>query len=50
MKAMTVSVLMITYNHSKYIKQAVESILEQKTNFDFELITQNLFKVLKQKL
>ena len=41
MKAMTVSVLMITYNHSKYIKQAVESVLEQKTNFDFELIIAN---------
>lgn len=41
MKAMTVSVLMITYNHSEYIKQAVESILEQKTNFDFELIIAN---------
>jgi glycosyltransferase involved in cell wall biosynthesis len=38
---MTVSVLMITYNHSKYIKQAVESILEQKTNFNFELIIAN---------
>ena len=38
---MTVSVLMITYNHSEYIKQAVESILEQKTDFDFELIIAN---------
>lgn len=38
---MTVSVLMITYNHSKYIKQAIESILEQKTNFDFELLIAN---------
>ncbi|SHH38585.1 glycosyltransferase family 2 protein [Winogradskyella jejuensis] len=35
---MEVSVIMITYNHEKYIKQAVESIVNQVTNFDFELI------------
>ncbi|WP_375234784.1 glycosyltransferase family 2 protein [Winogradskyella sp.] len=35
---MKVSVLMITYNHEKYIKQAVESIVNQITDFDFELI------------
>lgn len=29
---------MITYNHEKYIKQAVESILMQKCNFDYEII------------
>ncbi|OXB12774.1 glycosyltransferase [Flavobacterium reichenbachii] len=38
---MFVSVVMITYNHSRYIKQAVESILSQKTNFEFELIISN---------
>src|SRR5262245_24099540 len=32
-----VSVLIITYNHSKYIAQALESVLMQKTNFDFEI-------------
>ena len=33
-----VSVLMITYNHEKYIKQALDGILTQKVNFDYEII------------
>lgn len=33
-----VSICMVTYNHSKWIGQAVESILMQKTNFPIELI------------
>jgi glycosyltransferase involved in cell wall biosynthesis len=33
-----VSVLVITYNHAKYIAQALDSILMQKTNFNFEII------------
>lgn len=28
---------MITYNHKDYIKQAIESVLTQKTNFNFRL-------------
>lgn len=32
-----VSVALITYNHEKYIGQAIESILGQKCNFSFEL-------------
>jgi len=33
-----VSAVMITYNHRGFIVQAIESILAQKTNFQFELI------------
>jgi glycosyltransferase involved in cell wall biosynthesis len=33
-----VSVWMVTYNHEKYIGQALESVLSQKTNFQFEIV------------
>lgn len=33
-----ISVLMITYNHAPYIAQAIESVLGQETQYDFELI------------
>lgn len=33
-----VSVLMITYNHEKYIEQAVRSVLMQETDFEYELV------------
>lgn len=33
-----VSVCLITYNHEKYIRQAIEGVLMQKVNFSFELI------------
>lgn len=33
-----VSIVCITYNHEKYIKQALQSFVTQKTNFDFEVI------------
>lgn len=35
---MKVSVLVITYNHEKFIEQALESVLMQKTNFEYEII------------
>lgn len=33
-----VSVAMITYNHEKYIRQAIDSILMQEVNFDYEIV------------
>ena len=35
---MKVTVLVTTYNHEKYIAQALDSVLMQKTNFDYEII------------
>ena len=35
---MKVSVLIITYNHAPFIRQAIDSVLMQKTNFDFEIL------------
>jgi len=32
------SVCLITYNHENYIRQAVEGVLMQQVNFDWELI------------
>lgn len=32
------SVMMITYNHEKYIGQAIKSILQQTTDFEFEIV------------
>src|SRR5258705_282442 len=33
-----VDVNLVTYNHEKYVARAIESVLEQKTNFDYRLI------------
>jgi glycosyltransferase involved in cell wall biosynthesis len=35
---MKLSVLMITYNHEKYIAEAIESVLMQEVNFEYEII------------
>ena len=33
-----VSIWMITYNHEPYIRQALDSVLMQKTDFEFEIV------------
>ncbi|WP_316353875.1 glycosyltransferase [Candidatus Trichorickettsia mobilis] len=35
MKVPLLTVVLITYNHEKYIERSIKSILAQKTNFDF---------------
>ncbi|MFX0196406.1 MAG: glycosyltransferase [Candidatus Hodarchaeota archaeon] len=35
---MKVSVLMVTYNHEKYIVEALDSVLMQKVDFDYEIV------------
>lgn len=37
-KNIKISVSLVTFNHQKYIEQAIESILMQKVNFDYEII------------
>ena len=48
-----VSVLVISYNHEKFIEECLESVLRQKTDFSFEILihddassdrTQNIIK------
>ncbi len=38
MKDIMVSILCLAYNHEKYIGQALESFINQKTNFKYEVI------------
>lgn len=49
-----VSILMITYNHEAYIAEAIKSIINQKTSFNFELVigedcsTDNTLSIIQQ--
>lgn len=51
---MKVSVRIITYNHENYIEECIESVLKQKTDFEFEIIigddfsTDNTRKILEK--
>lgn len=38
MSNIDLSVIILTYNHEKYVKQALDSVLEQETDFNFEII------------
>lgn len=37
----SISVIMLTYNHAPFLKEAIEGVLNQKTDFIFELIICN---------
>ena len=50
MNSIRVSVCMATYNGRKYIKEQLESILSQISEFDEVIISDDLFKLLDHKL
>src|SRR5437016_662317 len=35
---MKLSILMLTFNHEKFVRRSVESVLMQQTTFDYELV------------
>ena len=53
-KTPKVSVCVVTYNHEKYIRQCLQSIVDQETDFDFEVVvaddcsTDNTQKILQE--
>lgn len=58
MKDPKLSVILITYNHEKYIRKALDSVLSQETDFPFEVVigedcspddTRNICKEYKKK-
>ena len=42
-KQIDVSVYMLTYYHEKYIRQAIESVLSQKTHYNYEIVISDDF-------
>ncbi len=53
MKEIKLSVIIISYNQEKYISETIESVLNQKTNFQYEIILaddcskDNTFKIME---
>lgn len=54
-----VTVIVVTYNHEKYVEKAIRSILEQKVNFEYEVLigedastdsTRNILKKIEKSL
>lgn len=37
-KDVMVTVIITAYNHEKYIEQAIQGILDQKTEYEYELV------------
>lgn len=54
MKDVKLSIIIISYKQEKYIKEAIESVLKQKVNFNYEIILaddcspDNTFKVMEK--
>ena len=55
---MEISILMLTYNHERYVRQALDSIFKQKINVSYEILvlddastdcTQDILKEYKRK-
>ena len=38
MRDIMISVYMTTYNHEKYVRQALDSVLKQKTDYSYEIL------------
>ena len=51
---MDVTICLVTYNHGKYVKRCLDSLLKQKTNFEFEILvhddcsTDNTIEILRE--
>lgn len=42
---MQLSICIVTYNHSKYIKECIEGVLNQKFNFEYEILIFDDFSI-----
>lgn len=54
MDKIDVSVVLVTYNHEKYIREAIESIINQETSFKYEIViaddgsTDNTIEIIRE--